>query len=140
LQTGFVEHLEQTKGHVARLEEIFKALDESPKGKTCKGMAGLIKEGEELIEEDPGAEELDAGLISAAQRVEHYEIAGYGSVATYARILGETEAENVLRETLNEEKQTDQKLTKLAEKINVDAAQYEAKENVKSVKTRAARG
>jgi ferritin-like metal-binding protein YciE len=139
LQTGFVEHLEQTKGHVARLEEIFRALEESPKGKTCKGMEGLVKEGAALIAEKPGAEELDAGLISAAQRVEHYEIAGYGSVATYAKILGQTEAEKLLRETLNEEKQTDQKLTKLAEKINVEAAEYDAGENDKSVKTRAAR-
>jgi ferritin-like metal-binding protein YciE len=121
LRSGFEEHLEQTKGHVSRLEEIFKALGESPNGKTCKGMEGLIKEGGEMIEEDPQAEELDAGLIAAAQRVEHYEMAGYGCVRTYAKLLGEKEAAGLLEETLNEEKQTDSKLTELAERINVEA-------------------
>src|ERR1700685_3416432 len=111
LRAGFEEHLEQTKGHVSRLEEIFQALGESPKGKKCKGMEGLIKEGGEMIAEDPAPEELDAGLISAAQRVEHYEIAGYGCVSTYAKLLGEDEAASLLRETLEEEKQTDAKLT-----------------------------
>ena len=122
LRAGFEEHLEQTKGHVSRLEEIFQALGESPKGKKCKGMEGLIKEGGEMIEEDPAPEELDAGLISAAQRVEHYEIAGYGCVSTYAKLLGEDEAESLLRETLEEEKKTDSKLTELAESINLEAA------------------
>jgi ferritin-like metal-binding protein YciE len=121
LRAGFEEHLEQTKGHVARLEQIFKALGESPKGKKCKGMEGLIEEGAEMIEEDPAPEELDAGLISAAQRVEHYEIAVYGCVATYAKLLEENEAESLLRETLGEEKETDQKLTKLASNINLEA-------------------
>jgi ferritin-like metal-binding protein YciE len=121
LRSGFEEHLEQTKGHVERLEKIFKALSESPKGKKCQGMEGLIKEGAEMIEEDLEPEALDAGLISAAQRVEHYEIAGYGSVATYAKLLGEDEAEGLLRETLDEEKTTDQKLTALASNINVEA-------------------
>jgi ferritin-like metal-binding protein YciE len=121
LSAGFEEHLEQTKGHVERLERIFKALGESPKGKKCKGMEGLISEGAEMIEEDPEPEELDAGLISAAQRVEHYEMAGYGSVATYAKLLEENEAESLLRETLKEEKETDQKLTQLAGNINVEA-------------------
>jgi ferritin-like metal-binding protein YciE len=123
LRAGFEEHLGQTRGHVARLEKIFKALGESPTGKKCKGMDGLIKEGGEMIEEDPGPEELDAGLISAAQRVEHYEMAGYGCVATYAKLLGETEAESLLRETLEEERDTDKKLTKLSGQINVEAAQ-----------------
>jgi ferritin-like metal-binding protein YciE len=123
LRAGFEEHLGQTRGHVARLEKIFKALGESPTGKKCKGMEGLIKEGGEMIEEDPGPEELDAGLISAAQRVEHYEMAGYGCVATYAKLLGETEAESLLRETLEEERDTDKKLTKLSGQINVEAAQ-----------------
>jgi ferritin-like metal-binding protein YciE len=122
LRAGFEEHLEQTKRHVSRLEEIFQALGESPKGKKCKGMEGLIKEGGEMIEEDPAPEELDAGLISAAQRVEHYEIAGYGCVSTYAKLLGEDEAESLLRETLEEEKKTDSKLTELAESINLEAA------------------
>ena len=96
LRAGFEEHLNQTREHVERLEKIFKGLGESPKGKKCKGMEGLIKEGSEMIEEDPGPEELDAGLISAAQRVEHYEIAGYGCVSTYAKILGEDQAVSLL--------------------------------------------
>jgi len=122
LRAGFEEHLEQTKGHVSRLEQIFKGLDESPKGKKCKGMEGLIKEGGEMIEEGLDPEELDAGLISAAQRVEHYEMAGYGCVATYAKLLGENEAVSLLRETLEEERETDKKLTKLSERINLEAA------------------
>lgn len=122
LRAGFEGHLEQTKEHVSRLEEIFKAFGESPKGKKCKRMEGLIKEGGEMIEEDLAPEELDAGLISAAQRVEHYEIAGYGCVSTYAKLLGEDEAVSLLRETLEEEKKTDAKLTQLAESINLEAA------------------
>src|SRR6202049_5367527 len=97
LRACFEEHLTQTKEHVARLEKIFKALGESPKGKHCKGMEGLIKEGAEMIEEDPADEELDCGLISAAQRVEHYEMAGYGWVSTYAKLLGEDQAASLLR-------------------------------------------
>jgi ferritin-like metal-binding protein YciE len=125
LRAGFEEHLEQTRGHVARLEEIFKALEESPKGKKCKGMEGLIREGGEMIAEDLAPEELDAGLISAAQRVEHYEIAGYGCVSTYAKLLGEDVAESLLRQTLEEEKETDEKLTDLASSINLEAATSE---------------
>jgi ferritin-like metal-binding protein YciE len=123
LRAGFEGHLEQTREHVARLEKIFQALGESPKGKKCKGMEGLIKEGGELIEEDPAPEELDAGLISAAQRVEHYEIAGYGCVRTYAKLLGEDDAASLLAKTLEEEKETDQKLTELAGNINLEAAE-----------------
>jgi ferritin-like metal-binding protein YciE len=141
LRAGFEEHLEQTKGHVSRLEEIFKALGESPKGKKCKGMEGLIKEGGELIEEDPAPEELDAGLISAAQRVEHYEIAGYGCVSTYANLLGEDEALSLLRQTLDEEKETDKRLTQLAGNINLRAANSEEPEegSNRSRKARTAR-
>ncbi|HEX5422598.1 MAG TPA: ferritin-like domain-containing protein [Candidatus Acidoferrales bacterium] len=127
LRAGFEEHLEQTKGHVERLQEIFKELGEKPTGKKCKGMEGLVEEGEEMIEEQEG-EALDAGLISAAQRVEHYEIAAYGSVRTYANLLGEEDAAELLEQTLTEEKQTDQKLTKLAEKINVRAAEEQQEE------------
>src|SRR5271154_6065576 len=122
LRAGFEEHLEQTKGHVQRLEDIFKTLGESPKGKTCKGMQGLLTEGSEMIEEQDKGEGLDVGLISAAQRVEHYEIAGYGSVAAYADLLGEEEAASLLRTTLEEEKETDHKLTELAREVNVEAA------------------
>jgi len=140
LATGFEAHLKQTEGHVGRLEKIMKSLDESPKGKKRKGMEGLIKEGAELIEEDPGDEELDAGLISAAQRVEHYEMAGYGCVATYAKLLGEDQAETLLRQTLDEEKETDKKLTQLAQHINVEAMNSEGAEAATSqIKSRAAR-
>ena len=132
LKAGFAEHLKQTEGHVGRLEKIMKSLDESPKGKKCKGMEGLIKEGAELIEEDPGDEELDAGLISAAQRVEHYEMAGYGCVATYAKLLGDDQAETLLRETLDEEKETDRRLTQLAQHINVEAMNSEGSEGANS--------
>lgn len=123
LRSGFEEHLEQTRGHVKRLEQIFSALDEKPTGKKCKGMEGLIAEGQEMMDEDLGDDASDAGLISAAQRVEHYEIAAYGTVRTYANILGEQKAASLLEETLEEEKETDQKLTQLAEQINVEAAQ-----------------
>jgi len=122
LRQGFEEHLEQTKNHIARLEEIFEALDESPKGETCDGMEGLIEEGSNIMEEGLDPEALDAALIAAAQRVEHYEMAAYGTLRTYANILGDKEAASLLQETLDEEKATDQKLTGLAEKINIKAA------------------
>ena len=121
LRQGFEEHLEQTKGHAQRLEEIFQALGESIKGKKCKGMEGIVAEGAEVISEDYEGAAMDAAIISAAQRVEHYEIAGYGSVHAYATILGETEAANLLERTLNEEKETDQKLTDISESINEEA-------------------
>ena len=120
LSAAFEEHLEQTKCHVQRLEQIFESLDESPKGKKCVGMEGLIKEGSEMTGEFEG-EVLDAGLISAAQRVEHYEIAAYGTVAAFAELLGETEQQSLLNETLQEEKETDEKLTELSREINVQA-------------------
>lgn len=141
LRAGFEEHLEQTKGHVERLDDIFKELGEKPTGKRCKGMEGLVEEGEEMIEEQEG-DALDAGLISAAQRVEHYEIAAYGSVRTYANLLGEEDAAELLEQTLTEEKQTDQKLTKLAEKINVRAGEQAEEEEQHSrpkAKSKAAR-
>lgn len=129
LRAGFEQHLEQTKGHVDRLERIFKELGEKPAGKKCKGMEGLVEEGKEMIEEEElEGETLDAGLISAAQRVEHYEIAAYGCVRTYANLLGESDAATLLEQTLKEEKETDQKLTKLAEKINVEAEGRESEE------------
>src|ERR1017187_870654 len=140
LRAGFEGHLDQTKEHVVRLEKIFKALGESPNGKKCKGMEGLIKEGGELIEEDPAPEELDAGLISAAQRVEHYKIAGYGCVSAYAKLLGEDQAESLLRQTLEEEKETDRKLTQLSGRINVEAGDSEGSNRKNSsAKAKAAR-
>ncbi len=121
LAQGFTDHLEQTKGHAERLEQIFKTLDEKPTGKKCKAMAGLIEEGAETIEEDASVAAKDAMLIAAAQRVEHYEIAGYGTVRTFAEILGEDEAAEILQETLQEEAETDEKLTELAKTINEEA-------------------
>jgi ferritin-like metal-binding protein YciE len=121
LKQGFELHLEQTKAQIARLEQIFEELGESPKGKKCHGMEGLLEEGKELMGEDAECEVMDAGLISAAQRVEHYEIAAYGTVKTYAELLGMAEASKLLDETLAEEKETDKKLTSLAGEINVQA-------------------
>ncbi|MGA8762740.1 MAG: ferritin-like domain-containing protein [Candidatus Sulfotelmatobacter sp.] len=121
LREGFEEHLEQTKGHVERLQQIFDMLEEKPTGKKCMGMEGLIKEGAEVMGEDFEDAVMDAALISAAQRVEHYEIAGYGTVAAYADLLGEAEHASLLRETLEEEKETDEKLSELAKEINVEA-------------------
>jgi ferritin-like metal-binding protein YciE len=123
LRAGFREHLEQTRAHVTRLEKIFGVLGESAEGDKCKGMEGLIKEGSEMIHEDVAPEEKDAGLIAAAQRVEHYEIAGYGTAATYAELLGDEQAQELLQATLDEEKETDEKLTELSESINIDAAE-----------------
>jgi len=121
LRSGFEEHLEQTKGHVQRLEQIFEMLGESPKGKKCKGMEGLVEEGSEMIDEDFEGSVKDAGLIGAAQRVEHYEIAGYGTVKAFAQTLGENEHVELLEQTLQEEKDTDEKLTQLAAQINSQA-------------------
>jgi ferritin-like metal-binding protein YciE len=131
LRKAFNTHLKQTERHVKRLERIFKELDESPRGKKCVGMEGLIKEGAELIKEKPEAEVLDAGLIAAAQHVEHYEIAGYGCVRTWARQLGEDRAADLLQETLDEEEQTDRLLTDLAEsEINIEAEEGEEEDEL----------
>jgi ferritin-like metal-binding protein YciE len=121
LRSGIEAHLEQTRGHVERLQEIFKSLGEKPSGKKCNGMIGLLKEGDEIMDEDFEGEVMDAALISAAQRVEHYEIAAYGCVAAWAELLGETDAVALLEQTLEEEKETDQKLTELSSQINVEA-------------------
>jgi ferritin-like metal-binding protein YciE len=119
LRSGFEKHLEQTKEHVARLEQIFEGLEEKPTGKKCAGMEGLIEEGGEAIDEDYEGEAKDAILIGAAQRVEHYEIAAYGTVRAMAEKLGERQAVTLLSKTLQEEKDTDEKLTQLAEKMKV---------------------
>jgi ferritin-like metal-binding protein YciE len=122
LKQGFNLHLQQTREHVNRLERIFRKLNEKPTGQTCHGMKGLIKEGEEMIKSKSDPEVKDAGLIAAAQRVEHYEIAGYGTVRTYAELLGDEEAVRLLEKTLQEEEETDDKLTELAEShINAEA-------------------
>ena len=121
LRAGFEEHLEQTKGHVSRLEQIFESLGENPKGKKCKGMAGLVAEGSEIIDGNIVDGLKDAGLIGAAQRVEHYEIAAYGTVRSFAETLGQSQHASLLKETLEEEKETDEKLTELAKQINAQA-------------------
>jgi ferritin-like metal-binding protein YciE len=121
LRQGFEEHLEQTQEHVARLEQIFEMLEESPKGKKCAGMQGLVEEGSEVMKEDLEGSVLDAALIGAAQRVEHYEIAAYGTVIAFAETLGESDHVSLLEATLAEEKQTDEKLTGLAKQINQQA-------------------
>jgi ferritin-like metal-binding protein YciE len=123
LRQAFEEHLRQTEGQVQRLEQIFGALDLSPKGKKCKAVEGLLEEGKDLMQEKAEPAVRDAALIAAAQKVEHYEIAGYGCVRTYAQLLGFDDAANLLQQTLDEEGATDKKLTELAESvINVEAA------------------
>jgi ferritin-like metal-binding protein YciE len=123
LSKAFKDHLKETEGQVKRLETIFEKLATSPKGKKCKAMEGLVEEGKETISEDADPSVKDAGLIAAAQRVEHYEMAGYGCVRTFARLLGHDDAADLLQETLDEEGAADKKLTKLAETvINVEAA------------------
>jgi ferritin-like metal-binding protein YciE len=126
LRSAFTEHLEQTKGHVERLEQIFDKLGKRAGGKTCKAMQGIVEEGKETMEEDAEPEVMDAALIAAAQRAEHYEIAAYGTVRSYAKLLGDNEAAKLLQSTLDEETQTDKKLTKLAESsINLEAQQHQ---------------
>ncbi len=127
LKRAFTTHERQTREHVKRLERICKELGVSPKGKKCHGMEGLLEEGKELISEKPEPDVLDAGLISAAQHVEHYEMAGYGTVRTYARQLGFEAQAELLQRTLDEEGETDHLLTNLATtSINIDAENSEA--------------
>jgi ferritin-like metal-binding protein YciE len=115
LKAAFKTHLQQTGEHARRIEQICEELGVSPRGKKCVGMEGLIEEGSELIKEKPDDDVLDAGLISAAQRVEHYEIAGYGTARTFAQRLGDERSVQLLEQTLDEEKETDSKLTQIAE-------------------------
>jgi ferritin-like metal-binding protein YciE len=123
LRAAFERHLEQTKVHAQRIEEICNDLKINPRGKSCAGMEGLIKEGEEVLNSDMGSEPKQAALIGAAQRVEHYEIAAYGTARAHARQLGYLKAFDLLTQTLDEEKDTDKKLTQLAEnRVNVQAA------------------
>jgi ferritin-like metal-binding protein YciE len=122
LKRGFQEHYQQTEQQVQRLERIFEQLGEDPEGKECAGMKGLLEEGEEAIEEFKDSDVLDAALIAAAQRVEHYEMAGYGCARTYAHMLGLSDQAALLQRTLEEEGDTDHKLTDLAETVvNIDA-------------------
>lgn len=120
LKAGFDTHLKETQGHVQRLKQIFGQLGEKVKSKTCKAMKGLIEEGEEVIKEEEG----DAALIAAAQKVEHYEIASYGSLQAWAEVLGEDEAVDLLEQTLQEEKATDDKLNGVAQSVNAQEAEH----------------
>jgi ferritin-like metal-binding protein YciE len=117
LKNAFEKHLEQTETHVERLEQVFEELDQTPKGKTCRAMKGLIQEGSEILKEEGDPSVLDAGIIVAAQKVEHYEIAGYGSVRTFAELLGQQKAAELLQTTLDEESEANELLNGLAENI-----------------------
>jgi ferritin-like metal-binding protein YciE len=129
LKAAIEEHLEVTRGHVERLEKIFEGFGISPKGKKCKAMEGLVEEGKEVMEENGEHPVTDAALIAAAQRVEHYEIAGYGTVRTFANLLGYGEAADLLQATLDEESEADQKLTELAKTvINIEAVESDWQE------------
>ncbi len=121
LKAAFTKHLAQSRQHKKRLERILKELKMSPRGKHCGGMEGLIKEGAELIKERPEKDVLDAGLITAAQHVEHYEMAGYGTVRVWAKLLGYYQQSRLLKQTLEEEGATDKGLTRLSKRINVEA-------------------
>lgn len=131
LKHAIQAHLEETERHVERLEEVFEALDEKASAKKCKAMKGLVEEGEELIAEKAG----DAALIATAQKVEHYEIAAYGSLRTWAKSLGEQEVADLLEETLEEEKEADDKLTTIAEStVNEEQKEGEAAHAGKSTR------
>ncbi len=117
LKEAFEKHLEQTRGHIDRLEEVFQEIGEKTKGKTCQAMKGLIEEGSEVLKADGEDSVLDAAMIVAAQKVEHYEIAGYGSVRTFAQLLGQDKSAELLQQTLDEESETNELLNKLAEDI-----------------------
>jgi len=117
LKDAFEKHLEQTKGHVERLEQVFEGLGEKPKGKTCRAMKGLIEEGSEILKQEGDGSVIDAGIIVAAQKVEHYEIAGYGSVRAFAHLLGQNDAAELLQATLDEESETNELLNRLAESV-----------------------
>jgi ferritin-like metal-binding protein YciE len=121
LRQAFETHLEETKGQIERLDQIFETLGKKATGKTCHGMQGLVEEGSEMMQELDKGDVRDAALISAAQRVEHYEIAAYGTVREYAKMLGHKDVAKLLDETLDEEKATDEKLNSLSARVNSEA-------------------
>ena len=125
LKTAFQTHLRETEEQIKRLEEVFEQFGASPKRKECKAMVGLIEEGEDLMEADHSPDVLDAALITAAQKIEHYEIAAYGSLRTWAEMLGESEVVNLLQTTLDEEGEADKKLTEIAQSLNFEAMEGE---------------
>lgn len=139
LKAAFEEHRLQTEGQVRRLDEVFKLLGLPAKGKKCEGMAGLIEEGKKIMEQDAEPAVLDAALISAAQKIEHYEIASYGCVCTYAEMLGHDQVHELLGENLDEEEMTDQRLTALAESVINPEAEEEAIENEEEEEEEASR-
>jgi ferritin-like metal-binding protein YciE len=127
LQKAFQNHLVESRTHVERLNKIFENMGQRPKGKKCKGVEGILEEGKDFMDEADSDEVMDAGLIASAQRVEHYEMAAYGTVRTYAQLLGDKEAARLLQQTLDEEGATDKKLTELAMSgINVEAQEAQA--------------
>lgn len=136
LRSALEEHLEITKEQARRIEQIFENMGERLKAEKCKGMQGVIAEGSELLKEADDDDVRDAGIIASAQKVEHYEIASYGTVRTYAQLLGEEEAVQLLQQTLDEEKEADQKLNALAEDINVEATSGEGEEEEEQVGSR----
>ena len=136
LREAIENHLDQTKGQVERLEQIFEGLDESPKGKTCQAMKGLIEEGSEILDEKGEESVLDAGIIAAAQKVEHYEIATYGTLRAWADLLNQEEAAGLLQETLDEEGEADKTLNELAEEIVNPEALLEGEEEQTAVSGR----
>ena len=125
LRQAFEKHLQESRIHAERLEQIFERHGKATRGAKCKGIEGIIEENEGWLDENAQADVMDAGIISGAQRVEHYEIAGYGCARTYANLLGHRQDEELLAQTLHEEAETDKKLTSLAEKINVQAREHE---------------
>ena len=128
LRAAFEEHLEITRMQVNRLEEVFKSIGMAARGKPCEGMKGLIEEGQEKMQELERGATLDAALIASAQKVEHYEIASYGTLATFAEIMGHQDAKDLLGQTLDEEKEADEKLTQVAGQINFEAEAEEGEE------------
>lgn len=128
LRSAFEEHREQTIGQIERLEQVFDLIGERARSVPCKGMRGIIEEGSEISQQDGESAVLDAGLIGAAQKVEHYEIATYGTLVTYAKLMGNDQAAELLGETLDEEKETDQRLTELAEGFVNPQAEHEDEE------------
>jgi ferritin-like metal-binding protein YciE len=124
LRTALSNHLEETKNHVIRLEQVFRLHNQPAKTETCDGMKGILSEGEDILDHDENTAVRDAGIISSCQRVEHYEMAAYGSVRTWAEQMGHTEAARILQQTLDEEKRADQKLTQIATQLNLESVQH----------------
>jgi ferritin-like metal-binding protein YciE len=124
LRTALSNHLEETKNHAVRLEQVFRLHNQPAKTETCDGMKGILAEGEDIIDHDENTAVRDAGIISACQRVEHYEMAAYGSVRTWAEQMGHTEAARILQQTLDEEKRADKKLTEIATTLNLESVQH----------------